>query len=164
MTGRRTRQTSDAILTSSEHPIALSHTPAQSNPPQISRSAREQTKSRAGIEPQNEQDQSLTHGRCLHVAVAMVVVVVVAVLVLVVAEGLELEIRLLRHLLRKQPLDLVMAMVMVVVVVVVMLVVHVPTAAAAVPVVVVVRRLLVPVVVEGAGGVRVPAGGGERDR
>lgn len=27
MTGKRTRQTRDAILTSSEHPIALSHTP-----------------------------------------------------------------------------------------------------------------------------------------
>jgi hypothetical protein len=37
MTGRRTRQTSDAMLTSSEHPIALSHTPARSNP-QITRS------------------------------------------------------------------------------------------------------------------------------
>jgi len=85
------------------------------------------------------------------------VVVVVAVVVLVVTEGLELEIRLLGHLLGKQPpLDLVAAVGMVVVVVLV-----VPAAAAAavpVPVPVVVRRLAVAVagvVVEGAGGVRV---------
>ena len=61
---------------------------------------------------------------------------------------LELEIRLLGHLLGKQPpLDLVAAVGMVVVV----LVVRAAAAAAPVPVAVVVRRLAV--VVEGAGGV-----------
>jgi hypothetical protein len=45
--------------------------------------------------------------------VVVVVVVVVGVVMLVVSKGLELEIRLLNHLLGKQPPDLVVAVVMV---------------------------------------------------
>lgn len=168
MTGRRTRQTSDAMLTRSEHPIALNHTPARSNP-QIVSDAGESRSSRRCKMNVNSRRECLTHGRCLrfHAAVAVVVVVVVVAMMVVtvvvgiVAEGLELEIRLLGHLLREQVPDLGVVMPMPMPIpVVVMMVVVVVRAAASMSVPVVVVRLLVAVVVEGARGVGVAAGRG----